>query len=316
MRTHVLFVVICITSFAGSSQDTLSHFNKNYFEKQRFAHRGGFANGPENTLQTITNNIRMGINAIEVDVHLTKDDELVLFHDDTISRLLNDNSKRAITEVMLAELKAIPLRDSSMGVQYVCTLSELVDTLAAMIPELNAEGFLLELDFKPNGTSQTRGVDALMKLLRPKLEKYGEGLYNYFFVSSFFPGVLKEINKRDAKIRKAYAINHAPPYKKFKAKMGVLFAPLIVKRVSAEIIEPNLCLVSERFVKKWHKPKRNKLINAYTANTMGETAYLNQFAIAYTTDCPNDCCLHDPNDPYIIPTRWCKKCDDCSTCEK
>ena len=315
MRLFILFIVFQMTAGVVFSQHFNSHFDREYFQKQRFAHRGGFANGPENTLQTITNNVRNGINAIEVDVHLTKDDQLVLFHDDTIHRLLDTEAKTLITEMTLAEIKAIPLRDSSQGVQYVCTLSELVDTLGAMIPELDAEGFLLELDFKPNGESMTRGVDALFALLKPRLEQFGEGLYDYFFVSSFFPGVLKEIEKRDPKIVKAYAINHAPPYKKFKAKIGVFLAPIIVKRMSAEIIEPNLCMVSERFVKKWGASKRDKLINTYTANTKGEKDYLHQFQIAYTTDCPNDCCLHDPNDPYIIPTRWCKDCDDCKDCK-
>lgn len=314
MRLLSLFIAFQITCGFVFSQDFNSHFDKEYFEKQRFAHRGGFANGPENTKQTIVNNILNGVNAIEVDVHLTKDDQLILFHDDSIRRLLDTEMGKVISEMTLEEVKSIPLRDSSQGVQYVCTLSELVDTLGAMIPNLDAEGFLLELDFKPNGESLTRGVDALMDLLEPRLEEFGEGLYDYFFVSSFFPGVLKEINERDEKIVKAYAINHAPPYKKFKAKIGVMLAPIIMKRVDAEIIEPNLCMVNERFVKKWHKEKRNKLINSYTANTKGEKEYLNQFPIAFTTDCPSDCCLHDPNDPYIIATRWCKKCDDCKDC--
>jgi hypothetical protein len=74
-----------------------------------------------------------------------------------------------------------------------------------------------------------------------------------------------------------------------------------------DIIEPNICMINDRFVKKWHK--KGILINAYTANTKCEKKYLENFKIAYTTNCPIGSCEPDPSDQIGKPKKWCKKCN-------
>ena len=156
LLVYILFVGI--TAFAQKVQP---HFTHEVFNQLEFAHRGGYANGPENTLQTILKNINNGVKAVEVDVQMTRDSQLVLFHDKTINRVLASDKETFVTDLSLAELKAIPLRDASQGIQFICTLSELVDTLAVLIPKLGKKDFILELDFKPSG-EQT--VPAIMEL--------------------------------------------------------------------------------------------------------------------------------------------------------
>jgi len=53
------------------------------------AHRGGGAYAPENTLLAVENAARIGADAIEVDVSLTDDGRLVIFHDFELSRVTN-----------------------------------------------------------------------------------------------------------------------------------------------------------------------------------------------------------------------------------
>ncbi len=55
-----------------------------------YAHRGASEYTPENTLLAFYTGIYMGANGIETDVQMTKDGVLVLFHDDTITRLTGD----------------------------------------------------------------------------------------------------------------------------------------------------------------------------------------------------------------------------------
>jgi glycerophosphoryl diester phosphodiesterase len=50
------------------------------------AHRGGSSYSPENTLLAVTNSARSSIDAIEIDVSLTSDGEVVLSHDFTLQR--------------------------------------------------------------------------------------------------------------------------------------------------------------------------------------------------------------------------------------
>lgn len=286
------------------SQDDLSPFTPNVFEKLQFAHRGGYANGPENTLKTILASIRKGINAIEVDVEITKDNKLVLFHDEKISRVLNSDLDLKVSELSLDSLKKIPLRDTSQGVQYVCSLKELIDSLKTSIPKSKFKGFMLEIDFKPHGDKTIEGVKSLSNILNPQLNFFGDRLFNHFFISSFYPEVLKEIKKVNPKIVTSFALHNSPNSNKLLAKLAILFASKIIKKHNVQIIEPNICMINDRFVKKWRK--KGVLIVTYTANTNCEKEYIEQFPIAYTTDCPNHLC---ESDNYGKPKKWCKNCN-------
>lgn len=53
-----------------------------------YAHRGAPAYCPENTMLSFYTGMYMGANGIETDVQKTRDGVLVLFHDDTLNRIL------------------------------------------------------------------------------------------------------------------------------------------------------------------------------------------------------------------------------------
>ncbi len=53
------------------------------------AHRGARAFAPENTLEAIVKATRFGCHMVEVDVHLSKDGELIVIHDDDLLRCSN-----------------------------------------------------------------------------------------------------------------------------------------------------------------------------------------------------------------------------------
>jgi len=56
-------------------------------------HRGVAAHAPENTLEGIRKAKEMGVDAVEVDVALTKDGVAVLFHDSTIERTTDGSGR-------------------------------------------------------------------------------------------------------------------------------------------------------------------------------------------------------------------------------
>lgn len=51
-----------------------------------FAHRGGSALAPENTIAAFDNGLRLGADGLELDVHLSRDGVVVVHHDRTLDR--------------------------------------------------------------------------------------------------------------------------------------------------------------------------------------------------------------------------------------
>ena len=63
-----------------------------FFDSPRplvFAHRGGSALAPENTLAAFANGLALGADGIELDVHLSRDGVVVVHHDRTLDRTTN-----------------------------------------------------------------------------------------------------------------------------------------------------------------------------------------------------------------------------------
>jgi glycerophosphoryl diester phosphodiesterase len=56
---------------------------------QRVAHRGGSALAPENTLAAFRNALTLPVDAIELDVHMSRDGHAIVFHDNTVERRTN-----------------------------------------------------------------------------------------------------------------------------------------------------------------------------------------------------------------------------------
>jgi glycerophosphoryl diester phosphodiesterase len=70
-----------------------------------YAHQGGAWEAPSSTLFAIRRALAAGATAIELDVHATKDRQLVVSHDATVDR--TTNASGAIADFTLAELQAL-----------------------------------------------------------------------------------------------------------------------------------------------------------------------------------------------------------------
>jgi glycerophosphoryl diester phosphodiesterase len=58
-----------------------------------FAHRGGAGLWPENTLEAFRGAIELGCTHVETDVRMTRDGEIVVFHDETLERTTNGSGR-------------------------------------------------------------------------------------------------------------------------------------------------------------------------------------------------------------------------------
>lgn len=67
------------------------------------AHRGNSSEAPENTLAAINSALELNCDAIEIDLHLSKDGELIVMHDSQIDRTTNGTGN--IMDMTVSELK-------------------------------------------------------------------------------------------------------------------------------------------------------------------------------------------------------------------
>ena len=70
--------------------------------RRLYAHRGASAERPENTLPAFERAVEVGIDALEMDVHVTRDNQLVVVHDETAARTCG--AQLAWGELDLAEV--------------------------------------------------------------------------------------------------------------------------------------------------------------------------------------------------------------------
>jgi glycerophosphoryl diester phosphodiesterase len=95
-----------------------------------FAHRGSKCNRPENTLAAFEEALRVGTDGIELDVHLSKDEELMVIHDEIVDRTTTGNGLvRNFTRRELQTFDAGVTFDSHFRGQKIPTLPEVLQLL-------------------------------------------------------------------------------------------------------------------------------------------------------------------------------------------
>ena len=103
------------------------------------AHRGGAALWPENSLLAFRSALALGVDALELDLHLTADGEVVVLHDPTLER--TSTGRGAVRDARLADLAPVRLktRAGAETAERVPTLAQVLDLAAQSSSELLPE---------------------------------------------------------------------------------------------------------------------------------------------------------------------------------
>ena len=143
------------------------------YRSVKFAHRGLHdSEKPENSISAFMAAKEKGF-GIELDLHLSKDGELVVFHDDDLSRMVGKDGK--ISDFTVDELTKMRLGTSR---DTIPTFKEVLDLINGSVP------LLVELKVAIG----EKGV----------VEKFVEVIDGYkgdFIVESFNPAALKDLKK-------------------------------------------------------------------------------------------------------------------------
>src|SRR2546421_850381 len=102
---------------------------------QRVAHRGGSHLAPQNTLAAFRNALTLPVDAIELDVHMSRDGHAIVFHDYTVDKLTNGHGN--ILALNFAYLRSLNAAAHFPGgwpqPQQIPTLREVLDLIKGRV---------------------------------------------------------------------------------------------------------------------------------------------------------------------------------------
>lgn len=102
--------------------------------KKPIAHRGFHnPNAPENSLKAYMNAIKMDY-AIELDIHMINDGNLIVFHDDNVERMTGVNMD--VTDLTMDDINELRLFNTSEKIPLFRELLELVDGQVPLLIEI------------------------------------------------------------------------------------------------------------------------------------------------------------------------------------
>jgi glycerophosphoryl diester phosphodiesterase len=147
-----------------------------------FAHRGASHEAPENTLAAFLLAAELGADGIELDVHLSKDGEVVVIHDFVLET--TTDGQGPVQDRTLAELKELDAGsryDPLFAGQRIPTFQEVIETIGRHL--------LLNVELKTKSVRDDRLTRAVVRILEEN------HLLDRVVVSSFNPLALRQVRQ-------------------------------------------------------------------------------------------------------------------------
>lgn len=213
-----------------------------------FAHRGARAHAPENTLLAFRLAYALGADAIECDVQLSADGQLVIIHDGRLNR--TTNARGPVGQRTLAELRAL---DAGRG--------ERIPTLAEVLAISCAAGRQVNLEVKAETPAAALTTAETME---PILVELDEAARQLVLVSSFHLDVVAQLKRRLPWLRAATL--HGGRQWRPRDVLG----PAL--EMGAEAIHPGVGLLTADMVRRAHE--HGLRVHAWTANRWSTLARL------------------------------------------
>jgi glycerophosphoryl diester phosphodiesterase len=209
------------------------------------AHRGFSGSYPENTLLAFRKAQVLGVDGFEMDIQLTRDKKVIVFHDETLER--TTTGRGPVASLTLAELR---LLDAGRG-EKIPLLGEVLQAFP------NGPQLYLELKYHhDNGYKPL--VDAALAVLKKHKMKYRP-----VFCSFNWPA-LAYLRRRDENI--GIAVLHLAKPQAAVIKCGL--------KVRASLLFTNLEEISAHKVERAHK--NNLGVFVWTVNTKDSAAICRQ----------------------------------------
>lgn len=222
-----------------------------------FAHRGSKCNRPENTLAAFAEALNVGTDGIELDVHLTADNELVVIHDEKIDR--TTNGKGLVRKLTLAQLKRFDA-GSWFASEYT---GERIPTLREVLSALTENHFsgILNIEIKTD-KFQYPNIEKILSALMTSQSWPFEYLYSSFNLDS-----LKIMNQLEPQTEMSFLTEN----RLNKIELGLLedFVKSIHPRKSYAFKHPVLTSHSSKPIRIWTVNGDKEMRLAFQENVAG-----------------------------------------------
>lgn len=233
-------------------------------------HRGARAARPENTLPAFEYAIGLGVDALELDTVVTKDNVLVVSHDPEMNERICTppagwkGGTRVIRQMTLAEVQAwdCGAKQNPEFKQQVTVAGTKMPTLDQVLA-LASKGkfeFNIETKIQPDKPELTPGPAEFAKLLVDAIKK--RKLESRVMIQSFDPRTLVEAKKIAPEIR----LSALYPTGMMQAALGVDFVKG-AKEIGAQIVSPHYRITNKEKVEAAHKAGLQ--VVPWTANDAG-----------------------------------------------
>ena len=187
-----------------------------------YAHRGASEYYPENTLSAFYAGLDMGANGIETDIQRTKDGVLVLFHDDTVTRVTG--AQGGVGDYTLEELRQLTVQNKT-GDRF-----DKITTLEEFLRYFGWRDLTFAIELKMDGVAeQTIAM----------LEQFG--IREKVILTSFNPDSIRAAKACDPRYRVGYLFTQ-----KEKDPVGVL------REINGEEICPEAHTMTAEQTAQWH----------------------------------------------------------------
>jgi glycerophosphoryl diester phosphodiesterase len=164
------------------------------------AHRGFSGAAPENTLAAFKRAMEVGSDMIELDVHLSKDGQVVVIHDDTLKRTTSGMGK--VADFSLQELKRLDAGKwfgSRFFGEKIPTLNEVLELTRGKIP--------IHIELKEGDLGRYTITDLADRSLE-EVEK--AGLLDQVLFGSFNLSAVDRIREKQPRLPVALIYNKPP----------------------------------------------------------------------------------------------------------
>lgn len=213
----------------------------------RIAHRGIKCEYPENTTENLLISALSDIDGVEIDVRLTRDLKLIIFHDPFVDRLTDKTG--LVRDFSLEEIKFFKIRSPDcLKTGTIPTLPEALQILS------NLECIYLDIKSMWRNDVEKMVVDVA--------DQYN--LLKKIVISSFNPNLLWRIKKYRPEVRTGFI---------FKSTLSRMFWRLLHSWYgNFEELHSDFNNISMKFIT--YARKNNYKVMAWTVNTISDMRYI------------------------------------------
>ena len=193
------------------------------------AHRGVHDNKktPENSLSAFKKAIELKL-PIELDIQLTKDNQLIVFHDKDLVRMTD--SHNCVKDLTLEEIKKLKLLNTK---EKIPTLKEVLELINSKV--------LIDIEIK-----NTEKINEISNTLLEELKDYKGN----FIIKSFNPNIIKYLKKQKPSYTYGILISDKQPN---KLKKFLSTSNLLLQYYKPDFISISKYLINNKNFKKFGK---------------------------------------------------------------